>query len=97
MDTIISILAIYALAFFIKEKDGPLDIMTKLRSFLMKNEYVGVFFYKLFDCYFCVGTYAGITVYLIRNHFQGIDLYGVALWGFAGAAISMITNKWIQT
>lgn len=94
MNIIISLLAIYGITFFIKEKDGPFDVMTIIRSKLMKNQYVGVFFYKLLDCYFCVGTYAGIIVYVISKHFQGLDMYEAMLWGFAGAATSMIINMW---
>jgi hypothetical protein len=65
MEILVIIFSIYGLAFFIKESDGPWGIMAWLRNRLIKNKYVGVFFFKLLDCYFCVGCHCGWIVYLL--------------------------------
>lgn len=96
METIIAILSIYSVAVLIKEKDGPFDILTKIRNLLLQNKVLGVFFYKLLSCYFCVGTYAGVIVYLLHNHLRNINVCDLILWGLAGSMISMIANMWVS-
>ena len=65
LEVIITIFAIPGLAFLLKDSDGPWDIMNWFRRTIFNNKYVGVFFVKLFDCYFCVGCHAGWIVYLL--------------------------------
>ena len=87
---IIYILAIFGLAFAIKEIDGPWDICSKTRNALMRNKYVGVFFYKLLSCYFCVGFHCGWIVYLLQaDHYK---FQFIILWGLAGSAASLILD-----
>ncbi|MGE3320515.1 MAG: hypothetical protein AB7I18_14590 [Candidatus Berkiella sp.] len=90
MELLILIFAIFGLAFLIKESDGPWGCMAWVRSWLMKNKYVGVFFYKLLDCYFCVGFHCGWMVYLLHAEHYSIQFF--ILWGLAGAAISLILD-----
>lgn len=84
---IIAIFAIYGLAFFIKNADGPWDLMAKLRNYLMLNKYVGVFFYNLLNCWACTGFHAGWIVYLLFT--ESFKLTHCVLWGLAGMAISL--------
>lgn len=87
MDLLIIFFAIYGLAFLIKDSDGPWGIMNWFRHQLISNKYVGVFFYKLLDCYFCVGCHCGWIVYLLTMtafHWQFF-----ILWTLAGGAISL--------
>ena len=79
---IIYLLAIFSLAFFFKESDGPFGIMNKIRSLLMNNKYVGVFFYKLLSCNFCIGCWAGGAVYGLY-YFNLI----LPLWFLAGGSL----------
>jgi hypothetical protein len=85
---IIQILAICALAYSIKEIEGPWGIISWMRNALMRNRFVGLFFYKLFSCYFCVGFHAGWVIYMIAEGMPKWNYF--LLWGLAGAAISLI-------
>jgi hypothetical protein len=87
---LIYIFSIFGLSFLIKESDGPFGIMATIRNKLMQNKYCGVFFYKLLDCFFCVGCHAGWIIYLLQmDHFRFQDFI---LWSLAGGAISMTMN-----
>jgi hypothetical protein len=88
MDIVISLLAIIGLAFFIKETDGPWDLMRKIRLSLFSNKWFGVFFFKLLDCYFCLGFHCGWIVYLFN--YKKLEWNFIFLWGLAGAAVSLI-------
>lgn len=88
---IIYLLAMYAISFTIKEIDGPWGLIGYIRSKLIKNKYVGVFFYKLLECYFCVGFHSGWIVYLLSHETWKINL--LILWGLAGGAISLILDR----
>jgi len=92
IELIIYIFAIYGISFFVKEMDGPFDIMAKIRNLLMRIPLVNVFLYKLLSCYFCVGTYSGLAVYIIHNHLQHLNVYDMILWIFGGSTISMLGN-----
>jgi hypothetical protein len=87
---ILSILAIFGLAFLIKESAGPFDIMDKLRNHLMRNKYVGVFFYKLLSCYFCVGCHCGWIIYLLSEKDYSWQFF--TLWTLAGGVISLMMD-----
>lgn len=88
---IIYLLAIYGLAFAIKDAEGPWGIMSWFRNQLMRNKYIGVFFYKLFSCYFCVGCWAGAGIYLLSQPHATINL--LIIWGLAGGSISLILDS----
>lgn len=91
MDTLIYICAIFGLAFFLKESDGPWGLMASARNTLMTNKDVGVFFYKLLDCYFCLGFHCGWFVYLLQAQTWHFNL--LICWGLAGGIISLIFDK----
>lgn len=90
LDCIITIAAIFGLAFLIKESDGPWGIIAWFRNLLMTNRWFGVFFFKLFDCYFCLGFHCGWIIYLLHEQSWTIQFF--ILWGLAGAAISLTIN-----
>jgi hypothetical protein len=87
---IIELLAIYGLAFLIKESAGPFDIMDWLRNMLMRNKYVGVFCYKLLSCYFCVGCHCGWIVYLLSAESYSWQFF--VLWTLTGGVVSLILD-----
>jgi len=89
---VIYLLAIFSVAFLIKESDGPWGIMSWIRNKLMSNKYVGVFFYKLLSCWHCTGTYAGLIIYLIATPFNKLDVRLFVLWALAGGALCYIIN-----
>lgn len=85
---VIAFLAIYGLAFLIKQSDGPWGIMNRVRNALISNKYVGVFFYKLLDCWFCTGCHCGWIVYLLYTKDYSWQFF--ILWTLAGGTISLI-------
>lgn len=93
MDILIPVLAIFGLAFFIKESDGPWGLMALARNRLMKDPVVGVFFYKLIECYFCLGFHCGWFVYLL--YAQHWSLSHLIVWGLAGGMISLIMDLFL--
>ena len=86
---IVKLLAICALVYAIKEIDGPWGINAWARNMLMRLPFLGVFFYKLLACYFCLGFHAGWIIYTIAE--RGCVTWNYfLLWGLAGSAISLI-------
>lgn len=96
IETIMCLAAIFGIALFVKDMDGPGDLMNKIRLALFNNKYVGVFFFKLMSCYFCLGTWSGVIVYLLHNHFRDIHWEDMIIWGFGGAVISLVSNLLIE-
>lgn len=90
MNLLICLLAMFGATFAFKETDGPFDIMSHLRSKLMQNKYLGVFFYKLLSCYFCSGFYGGLIIYLLHEKVWHWNL--LIIWGLAGGSISLIID-----
>lgn len=90
MELLITLLAIYGLAFLLKDSAGPFDLMDKMRIWLFHNKYVGTFFFKLFDCYFCLGCHCGWVVYLLSHDSWNWQFF--MLWTLAGGAISLILD-----
>jgi hypothetical protein len=64
-------------AFIVKES----DILAKPRQWLMQRS---SFFAKLFLCYWCVGFWAGIAIYLLHSPDWNVGEWIV--WGCAGSA-----------
>ena len=89
-DFIISCLAIFGLAFLLKDSAGPFDIMDWMRRKLFQNKYFGVFFFKLFECYFCLGCHCGWIVYLLSH--QSYKWQFFILWTLAGGIISLMMS-----
>ena len=88
LEAIIIICAIFGLAFLLKESDGPWGLVALFRGWLFRQPAVGVFFFKLFDCYFCLGFHCGWIVYLLaEDHWH---LQFLILWGLAGGIICLI-------
>lgn len=92
--SLLAIFSIFGLAFFIKESDGPFDIMNKTRNYLMRNNFVGLFFYKLLSCYFCTGCHAGWVVYLLQM--SRFKLSEMILWSFAGGVVCILLDSIIS-
>lgn len=85
LQAILTIFAIYSIAFSLKET----ALLDRPRNFLMRNS---KFFYDLLSCYHCTGSYAGLIGYLLFNQWCCLSYREAALWFFAGGAISFILN-----
>ncbi len=91
MEIVIYLLAIFSLTFLLKEMDGPFGIIGRGRNWLMNQPTVGVFFYKLFSCYYCMGWWSGIIIYLLQM--EVFKFQFLILWGLVGAIFSLIMGK----
>ena len=92
MNTIIFLLAAYGLMFLIKEADGPFDVFSKARRFLMSIKYVGPMFYRVFSCYFCSGIHASWILYLLYFPVATWHIRNFAVYTFAGASFAYIVS-----
>jgi len=92
MELTFYLLAIYGLAFFLKNSDGPFEVMSSVRNALMQNSFFGVFFYNLFSCMFCLGFHCGYVVYLFANEIYDWNVVSMLVWAFAGGSFSFVTN-----
>jgi len=83
MNEIIQLLACVGITFLILYKPGPFDIILKIREklFSIQKFNLGIAFYKLLNCSFCLGFYVGI--------FIGKSI----IFGFASAALCYILLK----
>lgn len=90
MNILIALFAIYGLAFAIKETDGPWNIMGRWRNLMMRIPFLGVQFYKLLDCYFCLGFHCGWIVYLLYAKHYTWQFF--ILWALTGGVVSLIID-----
>lgn len=87
MIDILVILSFYGLTFFLKES----EIFAPIRSRLIANKYLGVFFYGLFSCAFCIGCHSGYIIYFIRN---GLILNkDIIFYVLGSAAFSLLFDR----
>jgi hypothetical protein len=93
---IIYLLSIFSLAFLIKESDGPFALISKLRNILMRNKYAGVFFYKLLECWYCVGCHTGYIIYLLFTPYREYSFSNFIIWSLAGGAICLIVGLLLE-
>lgn len=93
---LLTVLAIFGICFFLKETGGPFGIMSWLRGKLFNNKHVGVFFYQLFSCYFCLGCHAGYIVYLLSTPHHSWTVPDLVLWTLAGGSASFIINSILE-
>lgn len=91
---IINILAIISIVFCIQNISGPFGILSKIKNILMTNKYVGVFFYELFECPYCLGFHAGYIVYLLS--LESFKFTQMIIWGFVGAFVSYVSTLLIN-
>jgi hypothetical protein len=90
LETFIAVFSIFGLAFAVKETEGPWGLMSWIRNQLIKNKYVGVFFYKLLSCFYCTGFWAGLGIYFLTQ--EAYKLTWALCWGLAGGAICVILD-----
>lgn len=88
MNIIIVISAICSLSFFIQNLSGPFNIFGLTRNLLLKNKYLGLFFYELLSCPWCIGFHSGYAVYLLQV--SNFNIRNFILFGLAGSAINAL-------
>ena len=90
MNTIVLICAIYGLSFAIRQTDGPWDLIARWRNWMMRLPVIGVQFYKLLDCPYCTGFWAGLGIYFLSQ--ESYKLNWAICWGLAGASTNLILD-----
>jgi hypothetical protein len=86
----LSLLAIYGLAFALKQTDGPFGLVSKWRNWMMRLPIIGVQFYHLLDCYFCLGCWCGVIVYGLST--STFMISQLVIWGLAGGVICLLMD-----
>ena len=84
MNILLMLLAVYGMAFAIKES----DLFDKPRMWLIRQS---PFFYKLLSCYFCISFWCGLSIFAL-NYFN----LNIVIFGFAAAAAGLIINLLVQ-
>src|SRR3984957_5462826 len=90
LECLIVIGAIFGLAFTIKQTDGPWDLVSRWRNLMMRIPFFGVQFYKLLDCYFCLGFWCGLGVYFLTQ--EPYKLTMAICWGLTGGTVCLILD-----
>ena len=90
MNTLIALLAIFGLAWTLKDADGPFGIIARWRNLMMRIPFLGPAFFKLLDCYGCLCTSCGVAVYLLTE--QSYKLGWAICWAFAGCATGLLID-----
>ena len=91
------ILAIYSLSFVIRNISGPLDLLSKIRNKLMSIPKLGVFFYELLNCPWCIGFHSGYIIYLLfALYLSSFSFPLFFIWALAGSAITYFGDKFVE-
>ncbi len=87
---ILSVFAIWRIAYMITKEDGPFNIFTKLQNFLYKTNIQ--FFIKLTECFYCLSIWisAIFSIFLAKNILEFI-LYTLSL-----STLSIIVEKYLD-
>ena len=82
-----------SLAFTIKQIDGPFNILSKTRIWLL-NTSIGPIFYKLISCYYCLGFHTSYISYLILTEYSNYNIRDLIGISFGGAIVVMIASSY---
>lgn len=85
------LLAIYALSYWIRFLDGPFDWFLKVRLALIRNQYAGPFFYRLFECPWCFSAHCGYLIYLLMMDHFSVRYF--VLWTLVGSLVGYIGDR----
>lgn len=88
---IIKIFVIYSISYFIRNLSGPFNIFGIIRNKLMNIPSIGVFFYELLNCPWCIGFHCGYLQYLLT--FDSFKFNDFIFWGLAGSSIVYLLDK----
>lgn len=79
-NTALLLLAVYGLTYALKEA----ELLDVPRNWIMRSS---VFFYRLFQCYYCLGFWSSLIVF-------GLDFFSlhIVIFVFAGAAAAKLLS-----
>lgn len=92
MNDLILLTASLGFAFLITKKEGPFNILSKLRDYLFSNKYIGVSLFKLINCAFCSGFWLGIIFHIFVENFSKYSIVFGFATGFASYVISYLID-----
>ncbi len=96
MEILVLLLCIVGIWFFMSQADGPFNLSLKVRNSLFQLPYLGVHFYRLFLCPFCLGMHAGWITYLIYMPTNMWLVNEVVIWSFAGGTVSLLASHYLS-
>lgn len=85
MSVVFLILSIYSISFFLRES----ELLDVPRNWLMSKS---PWFYKLFQCYYCLSTHAGWISYLLFVPSYQYNWRQFIIWTLASGSIGLILN-----
>jgi hypothetical protein len=88
MNNLILIFAIYGLYFGVTQTNGPWNIVSNWRNFMIRIPWIGVQFFKLISCPYCAGFWSGLAIYFLTQ--QCYTLPWSLCWGLTGGAVCLI-------
>lgn len=92
MREFILILAAIGISFLLSRKEGPFNIILKIREKLQENKYIGVFSFKLINCPFCLSFWVGLVLHFL---FYGISFFAIP-FAFSCAILAIyFSNNYI--
>lgn len=86
------LLSVIGLCFIMSQAEGPFGLFSKIRSYLFRHEYLGVYFYKLFQCPFCLGINCGMAIFLFYHNLD-VSLNDFVCFSLASGAMNKLFNK----
>lgn len=97
MDIVLTLLAVVGTSFIMQKSSGPFDILDKIRNFIARIPVIGVLFFNMLSCDFCVGLWSGLVIYMIVNSWYYFNLHEMIVFVLSGGAFNLlfwkITNK----
>jgi|SRR5579859_4900647 len=91
MSIIVLMMIIYSLSYIIRNLAGPFNLFSWIRNKLISNKLVGVFFYELLSCPWCIGFHCGYIVYIINT--LNLSISKCFLWGLFGSFICFLFDQ----
>lgn len=89
------LLLIFSLTFLIKEVSGPWGTLSWFRNKLFTTKYIGLFFYQLFNCWYCLSFHCSYLIYFLTQP-RPWSLFIIIEWGLIGAIFSLIMGSLLE-
>ncbi len=78
------------------KKEGPFDLISKLRDFMYSIKYFGVILFKMMNCAFCSGFWFGIIFHILFESFSKYSIVFAFASGFASYLFSLFIEEKIN-
>lgn len=82
-----------SITYAVKNLNGPFNMFGIFRNFLFKIPILGVEFFSLFECSYCVGFHVGWITAMLFN----FNIQNILAMGFIAALCSLVLEMWIDS